>query len=134
MSWFTALAPVIPMAISAIAGLINGKHGRHGSGPIVQGDFAAEERNHALEARNRELAEQMYRNQIEQQKRNEELIAQNNKLREDIERYQREHEQQLKEMTKLLAELKEKKLNSFEAIEAHDKKAKEALIQLAKQA
>ncbi|CAF4527481.1 unnamed protein product, partial [Rotaria sp. Silwood2] len=102
--------------------------------PIVQRDFAAEERNHALEARNRELAEQMYRNQIEQQKRNEELIAQNNKLREDIERYQREHEQQLKEMTKLLAELKEKKLNSFEAIEAHDKKAKEALIQLAKQA
>ncbi|CAF3510592.1 unnamed protein product [Rotaria sp. Silwood2] len=65
---------------------------------------------------------------------NNELATENIELQKQLEDYQREHEQQLKEMTKLLAELKEKKLNSFEAIEAHDKKAKEALIQLAKQA
>ncbi|CAF0832084.1 unnamed protein product [Rotaria sordida] len=37
-------------------------------------------------------------------------------------------------MNKLLAELKEKKLDSFEDIDAQDKNAKEALIKLAQQA
>ncbi|CAF2874567.1 unnamed protein product [Rotaria sp. Silwood2] len=134
MAWLAAAIPIIPMAIEAITKLINGKDADDKPESVPQKDSAAEERNNTLETRNRELTEQMERSQIEQQKRNEELAAQNKQLREDIEKYQKEHEKQLKQMTKLLAELKEKKLNSFEAIEEHDKKAKEALIRLAKEA
>ncbi|CAF2877382.1 unnamed protein product, partial [Rotaria sp. Silwood2] len=76
----------------------------------------------------------MKASQNEQRQRNEELTAQNKKLREDLDRYQKEHEEQLKQMTKLLTELKDQKLNSFEAIETHNKRAKEALVQLAQQA
>ncbi|CAF1411910.1 unnamed protein product [Rotaria sordida] len=70
----------------------------------------------------------------EQIQTNNELVTENIELQKQLEHYQREHEEQTKQMTKLLAELKEKKLDSFEAIEAHDKKAKQTLIQLAQQA
>jgi GTP-binding protein EngB required for normal cell division len=62
------------------------------------------------------------------------LAAENIELEKQLEHYQKQHEDELKEMEKLLAQLKAKKLNSFEDIENQDKQAKEALIRLAKKA
>ncbi|CAF4319103.1 unnamed protein product [Rotaria sp. Silwood2] len=65
---------------------------------------------------------------------NDDLAVENRELQQQLDNYQKEHEEQLKAMNKLMVEMKEKKLNSFEAIENNDKTAKEALIHLAKQA
>jgi GTP-binding protein EngB required for normal cell division len=92
------------------------------------------ERNDTLVAENKNLAKQMKRNEEEQRDRNKHLAEQNERLHRQIENYQQQHEVQLKEMNKLLGELKKKQLNTFEDIENNDKKAKEALIRLAKQA
>jgi len=92
------------------------------------------ERNDALVAENKNLAQQMKRNEEEQRDRNKQIAEQNERLNRQIEYYQQQHEVQLKEMNKLLEELKKKQLNTFEDIENNDKKAKEALIRLAKQA
>ncbi|CAF3432482.1 unnamed protein product [Rotaria socialis] len=62
------------------------------------------------------------------------LIAENIILEKQLENYQKQHEGEFEEMEKLLAELKAKKLESFEDIERQDKRAKEALIRLAEKA
>ncbi|CAF3977501.1 unnamed protein product [Rotaria magnacalcarata] len=101
-----AIAPLIPLTVSAIATLINMLNNKKES----------------------------TKNEEEQRSRNAEIAAQNEILQKQIQEYQRQHQEQLKEMTALLSELKKKELNSFEQIENQDKEAKEALIRLARQA
>ncbi|CAF4031870.1 unnamed protein product [Rotaria magnacalcarata] len=62
------------------------------------------------------------------------LTAENIILEKQLKNYQKQHEHECIEMEQLLAELKAKKLESFEDIERQDKRAKDAIIRLAEKA
>jgi GTP-binding protein EngB required for normal cell division len=119
--------------------------------PIETNDEESNKRNYATSAQTQQLFEQkektaeqkdvrviqnveMQSNEKDLQAITAQLAAENIELEKQLEHYEKQHEDELKEMEKLLAQLKAKKLNSFEDIEKQDKQAKEALIRLAKNA
>ncbi|CAF1586605.1 unnamed protein product [Adineta steineri] len=87
-----------------------------------------------LQIENEKLMEQIQRKEEAQKEKDLETAARYNELYKRMEQYQEAHKTQMEQMTKLLEDLKKKKLTSFEDIAENDKEAKEAIIKLAKEA